>query len=154
VSKTFTTLAVAGLGLLLAAPAAGQQTPPSDDHVKALIAQAAGQAGQPATTSLQPAGPVFNLTEQEAVARAAQYNLTLASERITPLTWDFSMAATRASYVPNLTSTIGNVSRTSLSTNALRAACGRRASTELVRWRAAEPVVGRRQLQPQLDEQP
>lgn len=131
-SKTFTTLAVAGLGMLLAAPAAAQQTLPPDDHVKALIAQAASQAGQPATASLQPAGPVINLTEQEAVARAAQYNLTLASERITPLTWDFSMAATRASYAPNLTTAFGNVSRTSLSTNALQG--GLRTTSEQQSW--------------------
>ena len=38
----------------------------------------------------------MNLTEQEAVARASEKNLTLISERITPQTWDYTMAATRA----------------------------------------------------------
>lgn len=132
-SKTYPVLAVAGLGLLLAAaPVAAQQQPPSAEHVRALMAQAATQAGQASSTPTQPTGPTVNLTEQEAVARAAQYNLTLAAERITPLTWDFSMAATRASYVPNLNSAFGNVNRTSLSTNALQG--GLRTTSESQSW--------------------
>ncbi|MBA3886005.1 MAG: TolC family protein [Acidobacteria bacterium] len=132
-SKTFTTLAFAGLGVLLTAGHVAAQQPPSDDHVRALVAQAMNQSGQgPATQSLTPVGPTVNLSEQQAVERAAQYNLTLASERITPLTWDFSMAATRAAYAPNLTSSVGNVSRTQLSTNALQG--GLRTTSEQQSW--------------------
>ena len=35
-----------------------------------------------------PSGPTVNLTEQEAVSRAQERNLTIISERITPQTWD------------------------------------------------------------------
>jgi outer membrane protein TolC len=120
VSNILKRLAVAGFGILLAAsPAAAQQSQPSDEHVRALIAQAAQGGAQLPPAFGQPAGPVYNLTEQEAVDRATQYNLTLASERITPQTWDYSLAATRATYVPNLTSSFGNVNRTQLSTSAL-----------------------------------
>jgi outer membrane protein len=133
VSKTLKRLAAAGLGIVLAAaPSAAQQSQPSDDHVRALIAQAAqGGAQLPPAFGL-PQGPIVNLTEQEAVERATQYNLTLASERITPQTWDYSMAATRANYVPNLTSSFGNVNRTQLSTNALQG--GLRTTSEQQSW--------------------
>ncbi|HUG14041.1 MAG TPA: TolC family protein, partial [Thermomicrobiales bacterium] len=130
-TKTFSPLALAGLGLLLAAGPAAAQQPPTDDHVRALISQAT-QGGQLPPAFGRPAGPVYNLTEQEAVDRAAQYNLTLASERITPQTWDYSLAATRANYVPNLTSSFGNVNRTQLSTNAL--AGGLRTTSESRSW--------------------
>jgi hypothetical protein len=133
VSKTLKRLAVAGLGILLAAsPAAAQQQQQTDEHVRALIAQVTQGGAQLPPAFGQAQGPVVNLTEQEAVDRATQYNLTLASERITPQTWDYSMAATRANYVPNLTSSFGNVNRTSLSTNALQG--GLRTTSEQQSW--------------------
>jgi outer membrane protein len=119
VSKTLKRLAVAGLGIALAAaPAAAQQSQPSDEHVRALIAQAAQGGSQAQSPFGLPQGPVYNLTEQEAVERATRFNLTLASERIAPLTWDFSMAATRANYLPTLTSSFGYVDSTTLPSNA------------------------------------
>jgi len=123
VSKTARILAAAGIVLSSAFPALAQQqsAPPSQEHVKALIAQAMQQNGQqPATPVIEPqAGPTVNLTEEEAVARARERNLTLVSERITPQTWDYSMSATRAFYLPTLTSSLGTVNQTDLNTNAL-----------------------------------
>ena len=126
-SKTIRTLAVAGVLFASAAPLAAQQKPqePSPEHVRALIAQAMEQTGQaPATTPPgtlpQPTGPVVNLTEEEAVRRAAEKNLTLISERITPQTFDYSIAATRAAYAFNLTSSTGFVNNTQLSTNLIQ----------------------------------
>ena len=93
-SKTARTLAVAGFIIVSTLPAAAQTSqPPTDEHVKALIAQAMQQtAQQPPAAPTPPvdaqAGPTVNLTEQEVVARAREKNLTLISERITPQTWD------------------------------------------------------------------
>jgi outer membrane protein len=114
VSKTARTLAAAGVIFATAALPAFAQTPqePSKEHVQALIAQAMHQPGQsPVAPVAQPivqTGPTVNLTEQDAVARATERNLTLISERITPQTWDFTMAATRAAYAPTLTSSVSN----------------------------------------------
>ena len=122
-SKTARTLAAAGFILASALPAAAQKPQePSKEHVRGLIAQAMQQTGQTpvaAPVQLPPAqtGPMVNLTEQEAIARATEKNLTLISERITPQTFDFSIAATRAAYAFNLTSSTGVVNSTQLSTN-------------------------------------
>src|SRR5690606_24653612 len=62
--------------------------------------------GTPSVT--QPTGPTMNLTEEEAVSRAIERNLTLVSERITPQTWDFTLAATRAAYAPTINSSVSN----------------------------------------------
>ena len=112
-SKTATTLAAAGFIFASALPALAQQQAqePSKERVQALIAQAMQGQTQPATTLLaQQAGPSVNLTEQEAVSRATERNLTLVSERITPQTWDFTLAATRAAYAPTINSSVSNQS--------------------------------------------
>jgi outer membrane protein TolC len=126
-------LAAAGILFSSVIPAFAQESaPPSPDRVKALIAQAMQQAGQqPAAPVIEPqAGPTVNLTEQEAVSRAQERNLTLISERITPQTWDYSMSATRAFYLPTLTSTVGNVNQTDLNTNALSGGTKTTANTQ------------------------
>jgi outer membrane protein len=133
VSTTLNRLAVAGLGILLAtSPLAAQQPPPPDDHVKALIAQAMSQTPQTPTSRSEPSGPVVNLTEDEAVSRAAQFNLTLASERITPQTWDYSMAATRSAYAPTLTSSFSNNSQVILTTDIFSG--GNRVTRDTQNW--------------------
>ena len=115
-SKTARTLAAAGFILASAFPATAQQKPqePSKDYVQELIAKAmqgtVPTPGSPAAQAVKgEQGPSVNLTEKEAVERATERNLTLISERITPQTWDYSMAATRAFYAPNLTSTLQSV---------------------------------------------
>jgi outer membrane protein TolC len=111
VSKTARTLAAAGFILASALPALAQQQAqePSKEHVQALIAQAMQGQTQPAGSSVtQPTGPTMNLTEDEAVNRAIERNLTLVSERITPQTWDFTLAATRATYAPTINSSVSN----------------------------------------------
>ena len=119
-SKTALTGIAAVVAIALAAPAAAQQQqpPPSPEHVKALIQQAMTQTqtvqeGVQVTPATQ--GAPVNLTADEAVARALERNLTLASQRLTPRTFDYSIAATRANYRPVLTSTLSNNSQTSLS---------------------------------------
>ena len=68
-----------------------------------------GTQGQAAT-----AGAKVDMTADEAVARALERNLTLASQRLTPQTFDYSLAATRAFYRPNVTSQVSNNSQTTL----------------------------------------
>ena len=104
-SKTVCTLAAAGFILASALPAAAQQKPQEPIERTRPGADRPGDAADAAEAAtprrsgpVVQAGPTVNLTEQEAVARAPRRNLTLISERITPQTWDFSMAATRATY--------------------------------------------------------
>ena len=51
------------------------------------------------------------MTADEAVARALERNVTLAAQRLTPQTFDYSLAATCAFYRPNLTSLYHNLRR-------------------------------------------
>lgn len=138
-SKTAITLAAAGFILASAFPAAAQQKPqePSKEYVQELIARAAQQTvptpQSPATKAVQGAqGPTVNLTQEEAVARARDKNLTLISERITPQTFDYSIAATRAAYAFNLTSSTGLVNNTQLTTNLTQG--GSSIKTEQQNW--------------------
>jgi outer membrane protein len=115
VSRTILMLAAATIVIGTAAPVSAQDT----DRVKELIQQALAQQGQPAPPAstpglTQPTGPVVNLTEEEAVNRASERNLNIASERITPQTFDFSMAAAYAFYRPTLTSMVRRQSATQL----------------------------------------
>ena len=131
-SKTLTTLAVAGFGFFVAVPAWAQA--PSDDRVKALIAQAQQQVGQPsgAVLGAEPQGPVVSLTEQEAVARATERNLALISERLTPQSWDYTMSATRAFYLPTLTSNVANRNANTPNSSALSG--GLRTTSQQQSW--------------------
>jgi outer membrane protein len=137
VSKTLSALAAAGIsfGVCVAtvAPVAAQQSP-SDDRVKALIAQAQQQAGGQPTTlaTLDAQGPVVNLTEQAAVSRATERNLSLISERLTPQSWDFTIAASRANYLPTLTSNVANRNANTPNSSALSG--GLRTTSEQQSW--------------------
>lgn len=148
----------AGIVLASVLPALAQPkaADPSPDHVKTLIAQAMQQTGQkPPTTGMiePPAGPTVNLTEQEAVARAQEGNLTLISERITPQTWDYSMSATRAFYLPTLTSTVGSINQTDLNTSAFSG--GVKTTSEAQSWSGGitKQMWRGRQLQRPVDQQ-
>jgi hypothetical protein len=122
VSTTATFIWTAALAFALAAPAAAQQpqstSAPTDEHVKALIDQAMVRLNTPVSQDGQakpaPQGASFDLSADEAVARALERNVTLASERLTPQTFDYSLAATRAFYRPNATSQFSNASQTVL----------------------------------------
>ena len=60
-----------------------------------------------------PPGARVELTLDNAVERALDRNLDLAVERLTPQTYDFSLAALDATFHPNLVSTFGLRSQTS-----------------------------------------
>jgi outer membrane protein TolC len=64
------------------------------------------------TTPPPPPGVRVELTLDNAVERALDRNLDLAVERLTPQTFDFSLAALDATFHPNLVSTFGSRSQT------------------------------------------
>jgi outer membrane protein len=84
--------------------------PVSDARVRELLALVQRQPGAPATT--QPAATAATpdgrpLKLEEAVTLALERNLDIAVQRMTPRTYDLSVQALKASYLPTLTSTIG-----------------------------------------------
>ena len=83
-SKTASFWLVAAITAVVASPAAAQDA--DRDKARALIAQVmnGGQVVTAPPASLQPTGPTVELTSEQAVARALDKNLTLASQRITP----------------------------------------------------------------------
>jgi len=123
VSKTVRVLAAAGVVFASTFPAAAQE--PSLEHVRALMAQAQAQQGQPAGQS--PLAPVsqtnapfrtpgtrVDLGIEESVQKAMDKNIDIAVARITPRLTDFSIAGLEASYRVNLTSATSTNSNTRL----------------------------------------
>jgi outer membrane protein len=129
VSKTATLPMAAILAAAFVSPAAAQA--PSSDHVKALIQQAQTQSGAITPTG-QPQGEVVNLTADEAVARALERNVALQSQRLTPRTFDYSIAATLSVYRPVLNTTFSQNSSTVLPTTTVEG--GQIVNTETSRW--------------------
>ncbi len=122
-SKTVRVLAAAGVVFASTFPAAAQE--PSLEHVRALMAQAQAQQGQPAAQS--PLAPVpqtnapfrtpgtrVDVGIEEAVQKAMDKNIDIAVARITPRLTDFSIAGLEASYRVNLTSATSTNSNTRL----------------------------------------
>ena len=64
------------------------------------------------TTAPPPPGTNVDLTLDEATTRALERNLDIAVERLNPQTFDFSIAALDASYLPTFTSNVGLRSQT------------------------------------------
>ena len=64
------------------------------------------------TTPPPPPGTRIELTLDAAVERALDRNLDLAVERLTPQTFDFSLAGLNANYHPNFVSNFGVRSQT------------------------------------------
>ncbi len=130
-SKTVTLPMAAIIATVFVAPAAAQA--PSSDHVKALLQQAMTQtqSGAPTPTG-QPQGDVVSLTADEAVARALERNVALQSQRLTPRTFDYSIAATLSVYRPVLNTTFSQNSATALPTTTVEG--GQIVSTDTSRW--------------------
>src|SRR5689334_22137919 len=88
---------------------AQQNATVSDDRVRELLAIVRQQQGTPAApqaaTPATPAGRPISI--DEAVALALERNLDIAVQRMTPRTFELSAQALKATYLPNVTSTIG-----------------------------------------------
>jgi len=129
VSKTAPFCAVAAvIAALVAAPASAQQTTAPTDkdkeaaHVRELIQQAMQQVGTQQPTA-PAAGAKFvtpgtrvDLQVDEAVQRALDKNIDISVARLTPRTWDFTIAGLEANYRPNLTSAFNNRSQSQFPT--------------------------------------
>ena len=134
-------ITAAALTLICAAPAAAQQKAaaqaPSDEHVKSLIDQAMVRLNEPPTTGQGQAaatGPRVDLTSDEAVMRALERNVTLASQRLTPRTFDYTIAATWANYRPSLNSTFSANSQTQLPATTVEG--GNKVNNDTTNWNA------------------
>jgi outer membrane protein TolC len=141
VSKIHSYWTAAVMVAAFAGPAVAQE--PSSDHVKALIQQAMGNiqgaAGGQGTEGVQmPAtsaqGPRVDLTSDQAVALALEKNLALQSQRLTPRTFDYAIAATAGAYRPVVTSLFSNNSQTSLPNTTIDG--GDRVNTDTNNWNA------------------
>jgi outer membrane protein len=90
----------------------------SDARVRELLAAVRqGQVVLPDAAT--PPRETVNLGIEEAVALALERNLEIAVERLTPGTFDYSLAALRAQFNPQLTSNIGQNSLVQLPTSQL-----------------------------------
>jgi outer membrane protein TolC len=134
VSKTASFWMAAVMALATAGTAAAQE--PTPDHVKALIQQAMDRLtpAEGVQTTQKPQGPRVDMTADEAVARALENNVTLAAQRLTPQTFDYSLAATRAFYRPTVTSTVSNASATQL--GRLTTDGGEKTNQDTTNWNA------------------
>jgi outer membrane protein TolC len=108
----------AALVALAGTPAAAQE--PSNEHVRALIAQAmqsaapGGSQGPVAQLTFATAGPRVDLSIQEAVQRGMERNIDISVARITPRLSEFTLIGLEANYRLNLTSAAGNTRTTDL----------------------------------------
>ena len=161
--KSASFIAVVALTISLAAPLAAQQAgtqAPTDAHVKSLIEQALVQLNSPSAADggqVKPAtqGARVDLTADEAVARALERNVTLASQRLTPQTFDYSLAATRAFYRPTLTSAYIGTSSSTLARQTIEGALKvEGGSLQLERRHDAADALVWRPIPAELDEQP
>jgi outer membrane protein len=87
----------------------------SDADIRSLIEQARTGGGIIAAS----AGPTVDLSLDDAVQRALERNLDISVERLSPQTFDLSIAAIEAAFRPTLTSTFGQQSRAVLPTSQL-----------------------------------
>ena len=74
------------------------------------------------------------MTADQAVARALERNVTLSQQRLTPQTFDYSLAATYAFYRPNLNSTVSTQSATTLARQTIEG--GVRTNSDTAVWNA------------------
>jgi outer membrane protein TolC len=120
----FRSVACALLTLAVARPARTQTTAADRERFDVLAREAArtfaaGSADQTRPTAQAPTGADFNLTLDEATARALERNLDIAVERLNPQTFDLNIARIRAAYQPLATSTFGQQSRVQPPTSTL-----------------------------------
>jgi len=105
-------LTAAGVALLAAATGSALAQDVTDAKVKDLLVQAQKQvqqqAAQPAKAQPPADQPVISLTMEEAVAKAVDQNIDLSVARLTPQIQDFTLAQSKAFYVPTLSGTFGN----------------------------------------------
>jgi len=137
------TAAAARLTAIAAAPAVAQsQNQPegillNPAQVRAKLQDApAGQTAQaPKTPPYVTPGPRFNLTLEDAVARAREKNIDIAVARVTPRLDDFSIAALQANYLVNATSSASTAKTSNFPTTTVQGITSI-TSTQTQQWNA------------------
>ena len=81
------------------------------DAARQFEAARADAQTRPAVPATTVSGPAFELTLDEATARALERNLDLAVERLNPLIQDANLERLHAAYRPTLTSQVGHLAR-------------------------------------------
>lgn len=133
--NTNVTLNTLLFGAIALAPlsAAAQQPAPSateariNEIIRAAAQQLAGGTAQTPTPAPAPAAapadtrPVVHLTLDDSVKLALDRNLDIAVQRLSPQTFDFSIASLRAAYRPSLTSQLSTQSATNPATSTVAA---------------------------------
>jgi outer membrane protein TolC len=118
-----------GVVLALATTAASAQRI-TDEHVQELIRVAAERVGAPAqggaptlqTSTGADARPTIALTVDDAIKLALDRNLDIAVQRLNPQTFDYSIAALRATYKPTVSSTVSRQAQTNPSNSTISGA--------------------------------
>jgi len=114
------TVLVAALLMPLGATARAQQaaSQPLDELVRQAAERFAHarEQGQPAAPVVPqvPSGPTLALTMDAAVKMALDKNLDIAVQRLNPQINDFSLATINATYLPTVTSVIGDQHQTAV----------------------------------------
>jgi outer membrane protein TolC len=101
-----------------------QQPVVSAARVSELMKQAleqvqGGQAAAPGQPAAQAPRPTFDLKVEDAVTRAIENNISLASQRLNPQIQDLSLASIRAAYRPTVTANFTDSGSTSTGTSTL-----------------------------------
>ena len=125
--------------LLLGGPGSGVvasvQAQQADDRVRELIEQASLRLGQGA-----PDARRFDLTVDDAVARALDRNLDIAVQRLVPQVFDLNLAEQLAFYRPTLASNFSSTSSTTPSSTQLDGGLNVLTDTSLFDSSVAQPV--------------
>ena len=107
----------------------------ADERVRELIEQASLRLGQTA-----PDARRFDLTVEEAVARALDRNLDIAVQRLVPQVFDLNLAEQLAFYRPTLASNFSSTSSTTPSSTQLDGGLNVLTDTSLFDSSIAQPV--------------
>lgn len=123
------------LGGQHAAGVASVQAQPADDRVRELIEQASLRLGQG-----DPSARRFDLTVDDAVARALDRNLDIAVQRLVPQVFDLNLAEQLAFYRPTLSSNFSSTASTTPSATQLDGGRNVLTDTALFDSAVAQPV--------------
>ncbi len=124
--------AVPAVPVFAQSPAAGRSPSPTDRQIAQLVqqtteriaqAKSAAMAGQPpaaggATTSASTQ-PTAQLSLEQAVKDALDRNLNIAVQRLTPQTYDYTLASLHAAYLPSVNSQFSTNGQTTPATSQL-----------------------------------
>jgi outer membrane protein TolC len=109
-----------------------------------LLAQAKSQmGGVPQAQSNTPAAQRLDLSMDDAVAKALQLNIDLSVARLNPQLQDLALAQAFGAYVPTVSSTIGEQSRTTIPGSTIGGGSTVNSKTTTYNFGASQSQIGR-----------